>query len=224
MSSSSPSHRTHGPLMHPSRIPASAELRARATSSGTASPARRRRHDVVRRQVPELRRQERAHRAGWPPRPRPPPLRAPAPSGNPDISRTSGGRVREREPRHPGRAPGRQSASVGTLRGRARRRARALSVTSSSPRSSTSASHARSAGTVGRDQLPRHQAHLGGEHLLLVEPLASRVVKRTDRPLFEQQRGVDQARMDVQQEVRVERVVVQASQSGRFRRCARAAR
>ena len=72
-----------------------------------------------------------------------------------------------------------------------------------------SASHARSARDRRRDHRARDEHHLGREHLLLVEPLPARVVEASDRQLLEQQRAVDQTRVHVQEQLRVERVVPQ---------------
>ena len=58
-----------------------------------------------------------------------------------------------------------------------------------------------------RDDLARNLDELGGEHLLLVEPLTPGVIQLPDRQLLEQQRGVDQARVHPEQQVRIERVV-----------------
>ncbi len=62
-------------------------------------------------------------------------------------------------------------------------------------------------GNRRRDDLARDLDELGGEHLLLVEPLTSGVVQLPDRQLFEQQRRVHQARVHPEQQVRIERVV-----------------
>ena len=59
----------------------------------------------------------------------------------------------------------------------------------------------------GRDRGPWDPDHLGGEHLLLVEPLPARVVEPADGRGLEQQRAVDEAGVDIQEQVGVEPVV-----------------
>ena len=51
-----------------------------------------------------------------------------------------------------------------------------------------------------RDHRARHEAELGGQHLLLVEALAPRIVELAHRELLEQQRRVDQAGVHVEQQ------------------------
>ena len=58
-----------------------------------------------------------------------------------------------------------------------------------------------------RDPFAGKEQHLGRQHLLLVESLASRLVERADRQLLEQQGTVDEAGVDPQQKLRIERVV-----------------
>jgi len=58
-----------------------------------------------------------------------------------------------------------------------------------------------------RDPFAGKEQHLGRQHLFLVEALASRLVERTDRQLLEQQGTVDEAGVDPQQKLRIERVV-----------------
>ena len=130
---------------------------------------------------------------------------SPAPTGCRTSPRTRRGSVANASRETP-RRTGRHSASAGGSKKRSST-LRAPSVTLEVPRSSKSASQARNAGTVGGIDRARNQAQLRGEHLLLVEPLTTCVVERADGELLEQQRRVDQAGVDVEQQVGIEGVV-----------------
>ena len=62
----------------------------------------------------------------------------------------------------------------------------------------------------GRDAVARDPDHLGGPHLLLVEPLAPGIVERAYRQFLEQERAVHQAAVHVEEQLGIERVVGQA--------------
>ena len=131
--------------------------------------------------------------------------RRPTVSSIPYIVRTAGGSVPNASLETSVRT-GRHSASLGGSSNSAATRS-AASVTTKDARCLDFAKVRAELRHGAGNRLAWDEEHLRGQHLLFVESLPSFVVEAADRQSLEQQGALDQRRMDIDQELRVEGVV-----------------